>query len=154
MTRKRTGTPFDTLLRSSAFEIDDPELLTLRAHAMLEAILYHLLAATLSIPEQDLPQLSLFQLVELALPGAEEQTLRNALSQFTRIRNTVAHALKPLGYTPEMQAFAALLDSECHNHRGRNSALGPYREGLRALLFTVALKAKFARQAPKPQPPN
>lgn len=144
MTRKRKGTHFRDILKNSLSGIEDPELLTLRAHAMMEAILFHLLAAKLSVPESQIPQLSMYQLVDLVLPSPEDTPLRNAIMRFTRIRNTVAHSLQIQGYTREMQEFARELETECLPKEPAKSVIGPYREGLKALLFTVALKAKIA----------
>lgn len=144
MTRKRKSTHFRDVLKNSLSGIEDPELLTLRAHAMMEAILFHLLAAKLSAPESQIPQLSMSQLVELALPSPEDAPLRNTIMRFTGIRNTVAHSLQVQGLTREMQELARELETECSPKESAKSVIGPYREGLKALLFTVAFKAKFA----------
>ncbi len=142
MARRRKSVPFDQIAQSYISDILDPELLTLRLHASMEAFLYHLLAAGRRMPESEVPQLSLHQLSALALPGDENRELRSALAKLTELRNQVAHSLEPLGYTRAMQEFAVLLYPEAPASVA--GTVEQYREGLRRLVFSIGLYAKFA----------
>lgn len=108
--------------------------------------MYHLLAASLHIPETEVPPLSLHQLTELSMRGDSRRALRQAINRFTSLRNQVAHCLQPVGYTSEMRDFASLI---LEGSSMDPADVASYREALRRLVFTIGLQAKFAIEGPE-----
>lgn len=98
-------------LMSDVLNIADVELLTLKAHLLVEAALRHLLCARLELRSDVLPRLSFWTLSHLAMSGMRERwgagPLRAVLA-LNEIRNAYAHHVAPSDQTKRLREIAEL----------------------------------------------
>lgn len=99
-------------------KISDPELLTLKAHLLVESALGHLLCVRLQLERSELPRLGFPQKAKLALGGLRRHPgmhpypwgpapLHSTLT-LNAIRNAYAHEVTPGDQTKRMREIAAL----------------------------------------------
>lgn len=89
--------------------ISDPELLTLKAHLLVETALTQLLCVRLHVDRPELPRLGFEQKARLALSGLESFSTRSPLKfvlTLNNIRNAYAHEFVPGDQTKRMQEIA------------------------------------------------
>lgn len=90
---------------------DNPELLTLKGHVLVEVALAHLLAERLESHETDLPGLTFAELARVALAGLAGPTadrLRNATVLLNNLRNDLAHELEAATLDDRMRDIASI----------------------------------------------
>lgn len=86
------------------FGIGSLDLVTLRAHALVELALKDLLAIRLGVESSAIPDLTFARLTELALAGMPK-ALTDVVLHFNRLRNYVAHHIHAHGLDAKIDEF-------------------------------------------------
>lgn len=94
------------VMAAHLLRIDDVLLLTLKAHALAEAKLRHIVYLRLSASEDEIPTFSYRVWVQVALAGYSEEPwprVKAALVKLGSIRNALAHEVLPKDPTEDMK---------------------------------------------------
>lgn len=91
----------------SARDIEDLELLVLRAHTYVEAMLRRVLSDRLGVPETGagIGGLNFFRLAQLTLGREADKELLGLVERLNRVRNEIAHELRLDPTSPDLEAF-------------------------------------------------
>jgi hypothetical protein len=132
--------------------IGDAELLTLKAHLVLEASLRRVLAVRLGATEDEIPRLSFPSLARLVAAGANPLAAlpmeRHALL-LNQLRNDIAHRLSPRDQIARMREFTALVTPKrgWSDTAERQRVL--YRNALKSLCMQMQLVGSVLQLTPE-----
>jgi len=115
--------------------VESPELLTLKAHALLDGVLSRIVASHLGTHVDRLPSLSFAHVAQLAVAAEDViAPLKPVIDRVDEARNHVAHEWHPTALPTHMERLAGSM------------AVGPWPTDTRAqvAVFRIALKKLIA----------